>query len=84
MYKRQGLDNGNHKNNTENVFKLSLANNFYDMLNNSKLILEYVPNINLNKKIDTFLKRLDYKPNRISYKKKIAAKLYENKKYYLD
>ena len=79
-----GLDNGNHKNNTENVFKLSLANNFYDMLNNSKLILEYVPNISLNKKIDTFLKKLDYKPNRIHYKQKIAAKLYENKKYYLD
>ena len=33
-----GLDDGQHKTNTKNVFKLSLANNFYDMLNNSRLI----------------------------------------------
>ena len=78
------LDNNQHKNNTENVFKLSLANNFYQMLNNSKLILEYVPNSDLNQKIKNFLEKLNYTPNRIAYKQKIVADLYKYKKYYLD
>ena len=78
------LDDGNHKNNTENVFKLSLANNFHDMLNNYRLILEFVPNADLDQKFNTFLKKLSYKPNRIAYKQKIAFDLYKHKKYYLD
>jgi len=78
------LDDGNHKNNTENVFKLSLANNFYDMLNNYRLILEFVPNNDLDQRFSTFLEELNYKPNRIAYKQKIASDLYKHKKYYLD
>ena len=35
-----GLDEGVHKDETEKVFKLSLANHFYEILNNSKLVLE--------------------------------------------
>ena len=54
------------------------------MLNNSKLILEYVPNSDIKDKINQFLKELDYSPNRISYKQKIVNDLYKYKKYYLD
>ena len=79
-----GLESGQHKDNTENVFKLSLANHFHEMLNNSKLILEYVPNSDIKDKINQFLKELDYSPNRISYKQKIVNDLYKYKKYYLD
>ena len=79
-----GLDENNHKDNTENVFKLSLANNYYEMINNAKLILEYVPNSELEKNLNNFLNQLDYRPNRIRYKQKIVSDLYENKKYYLD
>jgi len=79
-----GLKEGLHKNNTESVFKLSLANHFYEMLNKSKLILEYKPNSDIKQKIDKFLGVLNYNPNRISYKQKIASDLYKYKKYYLD
>ena len=79
-----GLDENNHKDNTENVFKLSLANNYYEMINNAKLILEYVPNSELEKNLNNFLNQLDYRPNRIRYKQKIVSDLYKNKKYYLD
>ncbi len=78
------LDNGVHKNDTENVFKLSLANNFYEMLNNSRIILEYVPNFDLDQKLVRFLEELNYTPNRIAYKQKIVTDLYNHKKYYLD
>ena len=43
-----------------------------------------MPNSDLNQKINNFLKKLDYKPNRIAYKQKIVADLYKHKKYYLD
>ena len=66
------------------MFNLSLANNFYEMLNNSKIILEYVDNPDLEEKINMFLEVLNYKPNRIAYKQKIVADLYKHKKYYLD
>ena len=75
---------GEHKDNTENVFKLSLANHFYEMVSNSKLILEYTGNSDLGEKINMFLEVLKYKPNRIAYKQKIVADLYKYKKYYLD
>ena len=78
------LDNGEHKNNTENIFKLSLANNFYEMLNNARIILEYVPNSDLDQKLSRFLEELNYSPNRIAYKQKIVTDLYNYKKYYLD
>ena len=78
------LDDGEHKDNTENVFKLSLANHFYEMISNSTLILEYTGNFGLGEKINMFLEALKYKPNRIAYKQKIVADLYKYKKYYLD
>ena len=78
------LDDGEHKKNTEKVFRLSLANHFYEMLNNSRLVLEYVPNEDINKKLNKYLKELNYKPNRIKYKQEIAVDLYNHKKYYLD
>ena len=78
------LDDGEHKYNTENVFKLSLANHFHEMISNSKLILEYTGNFDLGEKINMFLEVLKYKPNRIEYKQKIIADLYKYKKYYLD
>jgi len=54
------------------------------MLNNSRLVLEHVPNESINKKIDKHLKELNYQPNRIKYKQEIAVDLYSHKKYYLD
>ena len=78
------LESETHQYNTQNVFNLSLANNFYEMLNNSKIILEYAGNPDLEEKISIFLKALNYKPNRIAYKQKIVADLYKYKKYYLD
>ena len=79
-----GLDENGHKKNTEKVFKLSLANHFYKILSNSELILEYVPNDDMNKKIQKNLKELKYEPNRIKYKQDIVEDLYKYKKYYLD
>jgi alkylation response protein AidB-like acyl-CoA dehydrogenase len=78
------LDDGKHKDDTEKVFRLSLSNHFYEILNNSKLILENVPNESIDNKIDLHLKVLDYKPNRIKYKQDIIDDLYKYKKYYLD
>ena len=63
---------------------VSVWSNILKKINNSKLILEYVPNVELDQKLNTFLKELDYKPNRIAYRQKIANDLYKNKKYYLD
>ena len=79
-----GLDEGVHKDETEKVFKLSLANHFYEILNNSKLVLEHVPNFGIDKKIEEELKKINYKPNRIKYKQDIVSDLYKHKKYYLD
>ena len=79
-----GLDEGIHKDETEKVFKLSLANHFYEILNNSKLVLEHVPNFSIDEKIKEELKKINYKPNRIKYKQDIVNDLYKHKKYYLD
>tara|TARA_Y100001968_G_scaffold280507_1_gene277015 strand:+ start:3125 stop:4924 length:1800 start_codon:yes stop_codon:yes gene_type:complete len=79
-----GLDEGIHKDETEKVFKLSLANHFYEILNNSKLVLEHVPNFDIDEKIKEELKKINYKPNRIKYKQDIVDDLYKHKKYYLD
>ena len=72
------------KKNTETVFKLSLANHFYEIRRNAELILEYKPNDDIEEKIQQSLKELKYKPNRIKYKQDIVDDLYKYKKYYLD
>jgi len=79
-----GLEGGDHKKNTETVFKLSLANHFYEIRKNAELILEYKPNDGIEEKIQQSLKELRYKPNRIKYKQDIVDDLYKYKKYYLD
>ena len=79
-----GLEGSDHKKNTETVFKLSLANHFYEIRKNAELILEYKPNDDIEEKIQQSLKELKYKPNRIKYKQDIVDDLYKYKKYYLD
>ncbi len=79
-----GLDNSDHKENTQTVFKLSLANHFYEIRKNAGLILEYKPNDDIKEKIQKHLKELKYKPNRIKCKQDIVDDLYKYKKYYLD
>ena len=79
-----GLEDSDHKKNTETVFKLSLANHFYEIRKNAELILEYNSNNDIEQKIQKSLKELKYKPNRIKYKQAIVDDLYKYKKYYLD
>ena len=79
-----GLEDSDHKKNTETVFKLSLANHFYEIRKNAELILEHNSNNDIEDKIEKFLKELKYKPNRIKYKQAIVDDLYKHKKYYLD
>jgi len=79
-----GLEDSDHKKNTETVFKLSLANHFYEIRKNAELILEHNSNNDIEDKIEKFLKELKYKPNRIKYKQAIVDDLYKYKKYYLD
>lgn len=79
-----GLEKNDHKDNTERVFRHSLANHYYEILNNSKLILEHLPNDEINDKIEENLNQLNYKPDRIKYKQDIVNDLYKFKKYYLD
>ena len=78
------LEDSDHKKNTETVFKLSLANHFYEIRKNAELILEYNSNNDIEQKIQKSLKELKYKPNRIKYKQAIVDDLYKYKKYYLD
>ena len=79
-----GLDESEHKDNTEKVFRYSLANHYYEIINNSKLILEHLPNDEINDKIEENINHLNYKPDRIKYKQDIVDDLYKHKKYYLD
>ena len=79
-----GLGESEHKVNTEKVFRYSLANHYYEIINNSKLILEHIPNDEVNDKIEENINHLNYKPDRIKYKQDIVDDLYKHKKYYLD
>ena len=79
-----GLDNNQHKNNTEKVFRLSLANHFYNLLEKAQVILEFTENVDMINKIKIEKDRLNYQPNRIKYKQDIIIDLYKYKKYYLD
>jgi len=79
-----GLDNNQHKNNTEKVFRLSLANHFYNSLEKAQVILEFTENVDMINKIKIEKDRLNYQPNRIKYKQDIIIDLYKYKKYYLD
>jgi len=78
------LEEGLHKDNTFKVFKLTLANHYSRMINNSELILNYTKNKQMKKKIKDCVEKLNYTPNPIEYKQDIVEDLYKHKKYYLD
>ena len=72
------------KNLTKDVFILSLANHYNEMIKNANLILEHVPNDDIEEKINIHTKELNFRPSRINLKQKIVDRLYLQKKYFLD
>ena len=72
------------KNLTKDVFTLSLANHYNEMIKNSNLILEHVPNDDIEEKVIIHTKELNFRPSRINLKQKIVDRLYIHKKYFLD
>ena len=78
------LNEGDHKSKTERVFKLTLANHYFNSLEKAQIILEYINDDDMIEKISNEKSKLNYKPNRIKYKQDIVNDLYNHKKYYLD
>ena len=72
------------KNLTKDVFALSLANHYNEMIKNSNLILEHVPNDGIEEKVKKHTIELNFRPSRIDLKQKIVDRLYIHKKYFLD
>ena len=88
-YKRyHQIEPGDHKDNTRDVLKLSIADQFEASLKNGRNILNYLfigeqrnKNIALMGK---WLKKLDYQTERIDYQQRIVNTLFTQKKYYLN
>ena len=59
------------KNLTKDVFILSLANHYNEMIKNANLILEHVPNDDIEEKINIHTKELNFRPSRINLNKKL-------------
>jgi hypothetical protein len=78
------LNEDDHKTKTDRVFKLSLANHYFNSLDKAQIILEYINDSEMIEKINAEKSSLNYKPNRIKYKQDIVNDLYSHKKYYLD
>ena len=66
------------------MFRLSLANHFYNSLDKAQLILEFIEDSGIIDKIKKEQGKLNYQPNRIKYKQDIVNDLYNHKEYYLD
>ena len=79
-----GLDEDKHKTEVEKVFRLSLANHFYNSLDKAQLILEFIEDLSMIDKVNKEKDKLNYQPNRIKYKQDIVNDLYNHKEYYLD
>ena len=88
-YKRyHQIEPGDHKDNTRDVLKLSIADQFEECINNGRNILNYLfigeqrnKNIALMGK---WLKKLDYQAERIDYQQRIVNTLFTQNKYYLN
>ena len=87
-YKRyHQIEPGDHKDNTRDVLKLSIADQFEVSLKNGRNILNYLfIGEQRNKKIalmGKWLKKLDYQAERIDYQQRIVNTLFTQKKYYV-
>ena len=86
------LEEGNHKNLTLPVMKLSICQQYQKVLINVKLINSHIcekmefknedEKYNFCNVLDS--SKLNYLPNEIALKKNIADELYRNEKYYLN
>ena len=82
------IESGEHKNQTLDVLKLSIADQFENCSKSGlDLIQELFTGEKLSEKlkiINMWYEKTNYTPRRIECQKKIANMLYEQKKYYLD
>ena len=82
------LDAGEYKENTRDVVRLSVADQFENALKNGSDIINYLFNgkqlQRILKTVDTWQSRVDYCPCRIKSQKAIVATLYAYNKYYFN
>ncbi len=82
------LESGEHKNNTMEVLRLSVADQFEKLVKNGLDIVNYLfTGAKYQEKLDTINKwqaKTGYNPNRINSQKAIVATLYKHNKYYLN
>ncbi len=88
-YKRyMQIEDGKHKNETCDVLRLSVVDQFQICYNNGTDIIKELfdgeERLEKIKLINEWHTRTNYFPSRIECQKKIAETLYEHKKYYLD
>ena len=86
------LEEGNHKNNTLPVLKLSVSHHYNKLISRVKTINSYICDfMNFNDEEDKFefcnvsdSLKLNYLPNEIYLKKIIVDEFYKQEKYYLN
>ena len=82
------LESGEHKNNTMEVLRLSVADQFEKLVKNGLDIVNYLfTGAKHQEKLDTINKwqaKTGYNPSRINSQKAIVATLYKHNKYYLN
>jgi hypothetical protein len=88
-YKRyMKIEDGKHKDETRDVVRLSVADQFKNCHNNGiDIIGELFTGEKRSDKLSFIHKwydKTDYSPRRIEYQKRISSTLYEHKKYYLN
>ena len=82
------LNKSVHKENTLEIVKLSIADNFENSYKNGMDIVNEIFNDDILRveleKIEHFRLKTKYNPKRIQYQKNIVNKFYQHGKYYLD
>ena len=82
------LESGEHKNNTMEVLRLSVADQFEKLVKNGLDIVNYLfTGAKYQEKLDMINKwqaKTGYNPSRINNQKAIVATLYKHNKYYLN
>ena len=82
------LESGENKNNTMEVLRLSVADQFEKLVKNGLDIVNYLfTGAKHQEKLDTINKwqaKTGYNPSRINSQKAIVATLYKHNKYYLN
>ena len=88
-YKRyHNINDEEHKSNVADILHLSIANHYSIIIENSKVILAYLDDLNGNslllEELNSWILKLNYSPNTLKYKEIIVDTLYKHEKYYLD